>query len=252
VGFLTPWCVAAFSTIIVVACGGATKQEQNVSDASTGGRATTEAGPGPDAASTGGAGGAAASIGAEFTADASPPGDAGPAPPEYCVAPCVWELLRACTPPSGDCFVDATSEYDATYCAPRTGWIESQIATARGSRYLTIHRGTARCLDVSYGGVGGLGPSLAAYSRAGQPIATALLDERLVACGPGGILGATPLDGGVAWKVGPNTMPYVMHTDQPECAPWSALRPSALPRTPTAPSWCLSVTPGKCPAPSVL
>jgi hypothetical protein len=48
-------------------------------------------------------------------------GDAEPTPPDYCVAPCVWEVVRRCIPDIRQCVSETVPGLEVV-CDPSTGW----------------------------------------------------------------------------------------------------------------------------------
>jgi hypothetical protein len=90
-------------------------------------------------------------------ADASPSGGGGPVveasvrgpvnetgdPPPYCVAPCVWEVVKHCLPELRACAT--LGGLPAVICDPATGWAEYSITTRAQTVYGVLHDG-GECL----------------------------------------------------------------------------------------------------------
>src|SRR5690349_9335593 len=99
--------------------------------------------------------------------------DAGPVPPPYCVAPCLWEIVRPCIPVLRHCIVDQSpSAFGTTTCDPDTGFAVFQDY---GS---AVFRDGHRCLAVSGGGLSPAPPEVMNASGG-----VAVLDGNVVVCG---------------------------------------------------------------------
>lgn len=147
--------------------------------ATTGGNATTGgSGGGVDASlnETGGARDAG-------PAPALPPEqDAGPTPPPYCVAPCVWEVVKHCIPELRSCWqTPAFSGYASVTCDPETGWSEySGLVASKTWKFSVSYRGV-ECFRWNSGGIPGLSVS-SLVDRLGNVVAAQVAGEPLY-CG---------------------------------------------------------------------
>lgn len=117
----------------------------------------TETAPLPEAAST-----ADAFFDASFdsrvqdASDAQPDEriDAGP-PPSYCIAPCVWRALIACTPPPIDVCDQrgyTTVTASEALCDPESGWFKMSANFSSAGQIVAVGNANGVCFQIRYGG----------------------------------------------------------------------------------------------------
>lgn len=141
------------------ATGGASVIGGSPSSGGNGG--TGNAGNGPSGGTTGGAdasvdAGAGGSTGGSAGRGPMPEVDAGPPPPPYCVAPCVWELVRHCVPDLRQCITSQSANgIETLTCDPGTGWsLRSERVGPRTYRLSYSWRGSLCFSTTSFFGIG--------------------------------------------------------------------------------------------------
>jgi len=176
-------------------------------------------------------------------------GDAGPTPPPYCVAPCVWDVIRYCVPTLETCVTDTSADAApipaSVTCDPNTGW-------ARFYKYVGLHtfqdgvsRNGITCFGWDQGALYGFPPVSVLSDSSGREIATYI--EDIVICGdvmwPDLIFddGFHFTDGGVELVDGGVVPAYKMDKSRPECAAWEG--GTGLPVAPP----CSATRSGTCP-----
>lgn len=160
--------------------------------------------------------------------------DAGPAPPPYCVAPCVWEAFVRCQPRLQTCIEQDLAGVATTTCDLESGWSVTDGYMGYGNSSRTIDRYGERCYAVGarWDGTHYLGffdyrgrVAFGAYSGS----------SALVFCGdvdPSQIQLDEPLPPGVE--------EYTLDLDAPECAAFDPMGPKLE-------LHCETTTPGTCP-----
>lgn len=226
-------CVSA-STVdsgnsIEVDSGNSTETGGSAGDGGAAGSSPGDGSPADVSAAQGG--GRDASPGSGGARDASvefSQGDAGPAPPPYCVAPCVWEVVKHCIPTLDTCVTNhdagpAFGGFDSVTCDPTTGWAEfSGVVGPKHSRF-TVSRYGETCFQWDYG----YAPIQAAgfSDRSGRTLAI-VLGGNVVYCGAtyadlANVVSNHALtDGGLVLADGGFARAYPLDRSQPECAAW--------------------------------
>jgi hypothetical protein len=171
-----------------------------------------------------------------------------PEPPEYCVAPCVWEAVKRCLPVGGTC-VSGTRGSPLgvaggalnVFCQPETqgesasGWISGIGAGSRVSFQITTSAG------VCYSG--GLSPLPGDLPSAGNAVTNYGGVALRVPGGPV-VCGTTSQIAEAGYSLStPTDVPaslesYVLDPSRPECEAWDDW---GFPRSP-----CAATTPGSC------
>jgi hypothetical protein len=178
-------------------------------------------------------------------------GDAGPTPPPYCVAPCVWEVVRHCIPTLDTCIVYTAAGALADggnlemTCDPNTGWAEFHAHVRLHTWEDGVSRNGITCFSWEYGFIPRIPPSRSLlYDSSGSIIATRFDDVML--CGDFKLSdvffdGAPHFtDGGVELVDGGVAEVYETDKSLPECAAWDA---TGLPVAPP----CSTTRSGTCP-----
>jgi hypothetical protein len=76
----------------------------------------------------------------------------GPAPPPYCVAPCVWEMVKHCVPILDTCIEDVANARETTMCDLQSGWStrsSGSVNLSGGVGTTTFARNGLSCLTIT-------------------------------------------------------------------------------------------------------
>jgi hypothetical protein len=210
------------------------------SDAGSGGRRATGGAPAAGGeSSTGGmsADASSADSGGSGSFDAGfGTVDPGEEPPDFCVAPCVWEMIKPCVPELHACVSEPTTPYPGTeICDPSTGWSNVDYYSISTSVFTVLRNGVT-CFSQETN-VKVRMSVVRSYTGA-----TAITTDNVVYCGasPADVGVLTPVDGGVVTEDGKFFPRYVMRPSDPACAKWS---PRGFPVT----AECESTDAGTCP-----
>jgi hypothetical protein len=82
-------------------------------------------------------------------------GDAGTAPPDFCVPPCVWRALVRCTPPLARTCHEVAPPAPASpsvTCDPDSGWFTTRLDQFSAGVIVTYGHASKTCFTVRYGG----------------------------------------------------------------------------------------------------
>jgi len=150
-------------------------------------------------------------------------GDAGPTPPSYCVAPCVWDVVKHCIPSFPECVTESVQGLPATTktCDPTTGWAEFSGSVGPRQVRFAVSRLGARCFAWDGNAVVF---TFTLSDRDGKPIALKMSGGP-VYCGatypdltaPGN----TVTDAGIVYADGHVAQAYPVDLSRPECAAWN-------------------------------
>lgn len=146
--------------------------------------------------------------------------DGGP-PPDYCVPPCVWRAIAACTPPAAhECHeVPSDAGTSGVTCDPASGWFHTRTdGSSAGITDAFGHSGVV-CFTIRYGGKAPAGARVVTDGI--NTIATYGTIPMVVHC---------PDD----------QKDYSIDLTRPECAPWvsgGSVQPKLA---------CESTVPGSC------
>ena len=163
--------------------------------------------------------------------------DPGEAPPEYCVAPCVWNMVEPCVPELHACVSEPTTPYPGTEtCDPSTGWSKKDYYAGMRQSVFTVSRNGAMCFSQA------TNVALQMRILSSYTGATAIVSNDFVVCGvgPADVAAITRVDGGVVTEDGKFHPTYAMRPSDPACAKWSA---TGFPVT----AECESTDAGTCP-----
>lgn len=176
-------------------------------------------------------------------------GDAGPTPPPYCVAPCVWEVIRHCVPTLETCVTNTDADADrvsgTVTCDPNTGWAKFYGSVGLHTFQDSVSRNGITCFSWNHGALQGFPPASFLYDSAGRKVAT--YTNGAVLCGDLNwsdfLFDGGPhfTDGGVELVDGGVAPAYNMDTSRPECVAWDEA--TGLPVAPP----CSSTRSGTCP-----
>jgi hypothetical protein len=265
---------SAFALLPVAACGGdtqaATHTEANAgvsSDAASGGAVASGASPGTsgeggmsgsggksqgggrineggsDGASfgTGGSAGRDASLDSPsgaggHAADATSPGaDAGPTPPTYCVAPCVWDVVKKCVPILRSCVTEKTFANGLRTCDRATGWTRFVGAVGPKQGRESVSHDGATCFSWDSNAVvfvstltDGSGRQVALKPSGGPVYCGVTLAEYF------DYTNNHIVDGGLEFPDGNVAVSYPQDPSNPECAAWDSTGLPVLPPCETA------------------
>jgi len=167
--------------------------------------------------------------------------DAGPTPPTYCVAPCVWEVVQHCIPEMHTCARSLGHNNEVITCDVSTGWSEIDQQQIKGGTFSVSFAG-AKCFSVLTGFA--LGFTLTQVEDSTGTV-VAVKDEHRVYCGVAlGDLShiAQLTDAGAELTDGRFVPSYPQDPSRPECAAWDN---HGLPVQPP----CSLVDGGGCPTP---
>jgi hypothetical protein len=146
-------------------------------------------------------------------------GNAGSSPPEYCVAPCIWEVIKQCIPDFRQCVrPEKPNDYrlslQEVICDPSTGWYTSSFVWI-GKYTLDVGRNYHPCISFNR-----MGSTILFFDSTGMSIAyIELSPSRTAYCGD--ILGFEWTDDGVELADDGGFVPaYHLEPDRAECAAW--------------------------------
>jgi hypothetical protein len=142
-----------------------------------------------------------------------------PGPPEDCIPPCLWRLVRQCLPPPScvSDVADATGE--SHRCAPGGTWWSHTADQGQAGVHTEVYRDGKLCYSLGEGGAGPPGGKF--YTDGSGTFVAWTTDDGT--------------EGSCSWSNGPGAGLRTLFPTRPDCAPWVAM---------TTPTDCVR---GSCP-----